>query len=110
AVINLVGKSVNCRYTAANKAEIISSRVEATAAIGRAIQQAIVPPKVWINAGSTAIFGNAGAEVKTEESVVGSGFSPEVCKRWEAAFHQYSTPDTRKILLRIGMVIQSNGG
>ena len=66
AVINLVGKSVNCRYTAKNKAEIIRSRVDATAVIGQAIQRATVPPKVWINAGSAAIFGNSGSEMKVE--------------------------------------------
>ncbi|WP_353126554.1 TIGR01777 family oxidoreductase [Parapedobacter pyrenivorans] len=110
AVINLVGKSVNCRYTAKNKAEIIRSRVDSTAIIGAAIQRADAPPKVWINAGSAAIFGDAGDEVKMEGSLMGNGFSPEVCRRWEAAFHQYDTPDTRKIFLRIGIVIQSEGG
>lgn len=110
AVINLVGKSVNCRYTAKNKTEIIRSRVDATAVIGQAIQRATVPPKVWINAGSAAIFGNSGSEVKVEGAILGEGFSPEVCKQWEAAFHQYETPNTRKIFLRIGIVIQSKGG
>ena len=110
AIINLVGKSVNCRYTAKNKAEIVRSRVDATAIIGSAIQQATAPPKVWINAGSAAIFGDAGDAVKTEDSSVGNGFSPEVCKAWEATFHQYDTPNTRKVFLRIGIVIQSKGG
>ncbi len=110
AVINLVGKSVNCRYTDKNKAEIIRSRTDATEAIGKAIQQATVPPEIWINAGSAAIFGNAGDIIKTENSLVGDGFSPEVCKRWEAAFHRYDTPNTRKVFLRIGIVIQSEGG
>ncbi len=110
AVINLAGKSVNCRYTAKNKAEIIHSRVDSTAVIGEAIQRASAPPKVWINAGSAAIFGDSGDDLKTEESAVGEGFSPEVCKRWEAAFHRYDTLDTRKVFLRIGIVIQSQGG
>ena len=109
-IINLVGKSVNCRYTAKNKAEIIRSRVDATAIIGKAIQQATVPPKVWINAGSAAIFGDGGDAVKTEDSPVGDGFSPAVCKAWEATFHQHGTPNTRKVFLRIGIVIQSEGG
>lgn len=110
AVINLVGKSVNCRYTSKNKAEIIRSRVDATAIIGQAIQQAKVPPKVWINAGSAAIFGDAGSKVSVEGAVLGDGFSPDVCKQWEAAFHQYDTPYTKKVFLRIGIVIQSEGG
>jgi len=110
AVINLVGRSVNCRYTAANKSLIINSRVNATKAIGRAIQQLKTPPEVWINAGSAAIFGNSGSEVKDEYSAAGEGFSPEVCKQWERAFQEYETPYTRKVFLRIGMVLQREGG
>jgi len=110
AIINLVGKSVNCRYTDANKAEIINSRVNATLAIGEAIQSLQHPPEVWINAGSAAIFGDSGAEAKDESSATGQGFSPEVCKAWEKAFNAYYTPKTRKVFLRIGMVLQKEGG
>lgn len=110
AIINLVGRSVNCRYTAANKALIINSRVNATRALGHAIQQLKAPPQVWINAGSAAIFGNSGGEVKDEHSALGAGFSPEVCKAWEQAFREYETSSTRKVFLRIGMVLQREGG
>ena len=110
AVINLVGKSVNCRYTEKNKQEIIDSRVNATLAIGKAIQRSLHPPKVWINAGSAAIFGNGGDAVKDEYSDPGNGFSAEVCKKWEAAFFGIETSFTRKVLLRIGLVFQKNTG
>jgi uncharacterized protein (TIGR01777 family) len=110
AIINLVGRSVNCRYTNANKQEIINSRVDATLIIGKAIEELNKPPEVWVNAGSAAIFGNSGDEVKVEDSPTGNGFSPEVCKAWEKAFTKYDTPKTRKVFLRIGMVLQQNGG
>ena len=110
AVINLVGKSVNCRYTKRNKREIIDSRVKATLAIGTAIQQAVKPPAVWINAGSAAIFGDGRDEIKTELSATGDGFSAEVCKKWEQAFNSIATPLTRKVFLRIGLVFQKNSG
>ena len=110
AVINLVGKSVNCRYTEKNKQEIISSRVQATRLIGEACRDARHPPKVWINAGSAAIFGDTGDEIKNEDSVPGEGFSPEVCKEWEAAFHAIDTPRTRKVFLRMGLVFQKGEG
>nr|WP_294874867.1 TIGR01777 family oxidoreductase [uncultured Pedobacter sp.] len=110
AIINLVGRSVNCRYTKANKQEIINSRVDATLIIGKALGELNKPPEVWINAGSVAIFGNSGDELKVEDSVIGNGFSPEVCKAWEKAFTKYDTPKTRKVFLRIGMVLQQNGG
>jgi NAD dependent epimerase/dehydratase family enzyme len=55
-VINLAGKSVNCRYTEKNRQEIINSRTESTKTIGDAIRQSIVPPKLWINASSATIY------------------------------------------------------
>lgn len=110
AIINLVGKSVNCRYTASNKNEIVSSRVDATSIIGRAIQSLQAPPEVWINAGSAAIFGDSGDIVNDESSAVGEGFSPGVCKQWEVAFYTAQTPVTRKVLLRIGVVLQKDIG
>ena len=110
AIINLVGKSVNCRYTDKNKKEIIASRVDATSIIGKAIIACKNPPKVWINAGSAAIFGDSGSEFKNEDSAVGNGFSPQICKEWEQAFHDAKTPDTRKVFLRIGLVLQQGGG
>ncbi len=75
AIINLVGKSVNCRYTDANKTEIINSRVNATKAIGKAIQGLENPPEVWINAGSAANFRQLRPEMKDEHSATGNGFS-----------------------------------
>lgn len=110
AIINLVGKSVNCRYTAKNRQEIISSRVNSTNILGIAIKGLRFPPQVWINAGSAAIFGNSGSEVKTEDAAVGNGFSPEVCKRWENAFNSHELGHTRKVFLRIGMVLQAKQG
>jgi NAD dependent epimerase/dehydratase family enzyme len=55
-VINFAGKSVNCRYTKKNKKAIFDSRVNATKAIGDAINKAIIPPKLWINAASATIY------------------------------------------------------
>src|SRR6478752_10645796 len=52
-VINLTGRSVNCRYTAANRDEILRSRVESTRVVGGAIARAAHPPRVWLQA-STA--------------------------------------------------------
>jgi uncharacterized protein len=58
-VINLAGKSVNCRYTQKNRQEIIDSRVKATQTIAEAIRQAVTPPKLWINAASATIYSNS---------------------------------------------------
>lgn len=104
AIINVTGKSVNCRYTEKNKQEIIQSRVNSSLLIARAILTCTVPPKVWINAGSAAIYGDGGTHLLTEDAPLGEGFPAEVCKLWEEAFFRIPTPHTRKVLFRIGLV------
>jgi uncharacterized protein (TIGR01777 family) len=110
AIINLAGRTVNCRYTDENKKQIIDSRVDSTNAVGIAINRCAVPPKVWINAGSAAIFGNSGSGVMVEDSPQGNNFSAQVCKQWEETFNDLITPLTRKVFLRIGMVLGKGGG
>lgn len=110
AVINLAGRTVNCRYTEENKKQIIDSRVDSTNAIGIAINRCAVPPKVWINAGSAAIFGNPGEHIMTEDSPQGDNFSAHVCKLWEETFNDIITPLTRKVFLRIGLILGKDGG
>ncbi len=110
AVINLAGRSVNCRHTAAHRAEILASRLDSVRAVGQAICRAAHPPRVWIQAGSLAIYGDAGDTICDETTPAASGFPAEVCQRWEAAFDAEPTPDTRRVLLRIGFVLGRDGG
>ena len=101
-LINLAGKSVDCRYTKQNKEEIISSRVNATKVLGEAINKTINPPKVWINSASATIYRNAEDQAMDEYTgEVGEGFSVGVCQVWENAFNDISNPATRKIAMRI---------
>ncbi|MEZ5285373.1 MAG: hypothetical protein R2712_11325 [Vicinamibacterales bacterium] len=55
-VINLAGRSVDCRYDAANRHAILHSRVASTLAVGRAIAQASRPPRVWLQASTATIY------------------------------------------------------
>lgn len=111
AIINLCGKSVDCRYTEKNKALIFSSRLEPTAIIGEAIAKCTNPPKVWINGASATIYAHSLNKRNTESSKeIGEGFSVEVCKAWEKAFNACVTPKTRKVNLRISMVMGNGGG
>jgi len=110
AVINLAGKSVNCRYNAENRREIIASRVNSVRAIGGAIRNAATPAPVWIQAASLAIYGSPGAAACDENAPHGTGFSAEVCERWEFAFNESVMPSGRKVLLRIGIVLGPGGG
>jgi NAD dependent epimerase/dehydratase family enzyme len=86
-VINLVGKSVNCRYTPKNKKEIFDSRTNATKAIGLAIQQAIHPPELWINAASATIYPHATNEARDESFTdFHNDFSVQVCRNGKILF------------------------
>lgn len=110
AVVNLAGRSVECRHTRKNRREIIKSRVRSVEAVGRAVAACEAPPKVFVQAGSLAVYGDAGRRVCDESAPAGSGFPVEVCLRWERAFDALELPATRKVLLRIGFVLGRDGG
>jgi uncharacterized protein (TIGR01777 family) len=109
-VINLAGKSVNCRYTEKNKQEIFDSRTNATKAIGLAIQQAVHPPAVWINAASATIYPHA-TDTPRDENFTDfhKDFSVQVCQLWENTFYEQRTPFTRKCALRMAITLGTGG-
>lgn len=110
-LINLCGKNVNCRYTPQNKQEIISSRVVPTALLGKAIGGLSHPPKLWINVTSATIYRHAEDHAQDEATgEIGYGFSIDVCKQWEQTFFDTITPATRKVALRMGIVLGHNDG
>lgn len=110
-LINLAGKSVNCRYTKANKKEILESRIRSTLALGAAVIAAEHPPKCWINASSATIYKDSRERPQTEdEGTVGDDFSMTVCKEWERTFEDIPVPATRKVVMRIGLVLGQGGG
>ncbi len=110
-LINLTGKSVNCRYNQKNKEEIIRSRVDSTNVLAQAVKQLQSAPKLWINASSATIYRDSeDKEMDEYTGEVGSGFSVDVCKQWEAAFNKADVPGTRKLMLRISMVLGHGGG
>ena len=110
AAINLAGKHVNCRYTRAALAEIDGSRTDSVAAVGEAIRRCASPPPVWVQAGSLAIYGDAGEAWCDESHPAGKGIPPRTCLKWEAAFAEEAVPQTRKVMLRIGFVLGRDGG
>jgi uncharacterized protein len=111
AVINLAGKSVNCRYNDANKAVIYSSRLESTHIIGKVIEACTVKPKVWLNAASATIYAHSLDRPNTEkDGIIGTGFSVDVCQQWEAAFNAYNDLGVRQIALRTAIVLGEEGG
>jgi uncharacterized protein (TIGR01777 family) len=109
-VVNLTGRSVNCRHDMMNRAEILGSRVRSVEAIGTAIATCKHSPELWIQAGSLAIYGDAGDRLCNESATHGGGFLVEVCEEWERVFRSVELPGTRKVLLRLGLVLGANGG
>jgi len=110
AVVNLTGKNVNCRYTAENLREINESRVHSVQAVAAAIKRCANPPRVWVQAGSLAIYGDAGECLCVETTPPGSGIPVDTCLQWEKAFAEADTPQTRKVFLRISFVLGNGGG
>ena len=109
-MVNLAGRSVNCRYTARNQREIFESRTDATHAIGEAIAKTVDPPKLWINASSATIYRHATDRPQDEYTgEIGKGFSVAVCQKWEKEFFEQRTPLTRKIAIRTAITLGHGG-
>ncbi|NDD40050.1 MAG: NAD-dependent epimerase/dehydratase family protein, partial [Verrucomicrobia bacterium] len=112
AVVNLTGRTVDCRYTATNRRLILESRVNSTQAIGQAIAQCAQPPGVWLNSSSATIYRHtfgpswdeSGADF-TPTPAVKDAFSVEVIHAWERALNEAVTPRTRKVALRTTLVL-----
>lgn len=110
-LINLNGKSVDCRYSEKNKALIYSTRLESTAILGTAIQQAKNPPRLWINSASATIYRHSLDKAMDEYSgEIGTGFSVDVCQKWEQVFNSFLLPSTRKVVIRTSIVLGKKAG
>jgi uncharacterized protein len=112
AVINLAGRSVDCRYHERNRRLILESRIESTRALGEAIARCARPPRVWLNSSTATIYRHAldrpmdeatGEIAATPEAK--DAFSIEVATAWERALDEAPAPATRKVALRSAMVL-----
>ena len=119
-VINLAGRSVNCRYTPENRRLIMDSRVLSTRAVGAAIARAAKPPKVWLQSSTATIYADRYDAPNDELTGVLGGaepnvpdtwrFSIDVAQSWERALDEVRTPHTRKVALRSAMVMSPDKG
>ncbi len=120
ACINLAGRSVNCRYTPANRRTILDSRVRSTQILNQAIAAVGHPPSVWLNASTATIYRHALDRPMDEATGEFGGdepgapdtwnFSIQVAKAWEEAFFSTPTPGTRKVALRSAMTLSPDRG
>ncbi len=119
-LINLAGRSVNCRYNAKNRAEIRDSRVDSTKVLHQAVAAAQRPPAVWLNASTATIYRHALDRTMDEATGDLGGnepgapetwnFSIDVAKGWEEAFFGIATPGTRQVTLRSAMTMSPDRG
>jgi uncharacterized protein len=120
AVVNLAGRTVNCRYTPENLREMTSSRVDSTRAVGEAVAKAENPPRVWLQMSTATIYAHRFDAPNDEATGVLGGAEPDVprywdvsvdiARRWEAELDQADTPATRKVALRTAMVMSPGRG
>lgn len=111
ALINLAGKSVDCRYHEENKRLIIQSRLESTRVLGEAIELVTTKPKVWINSASATIYAHSLEQANSESNhKIGEGFSVNVCQQWEQSFFDFNHLPLRQVALRTTIVLGKDGG
>ena len=120
AVINLAGRSVDCRYHERNLAAMLSSRVESTRVVGEAIAAAVRPPRVWLQMSTATIYAHTYGKPHDEATGTVGGSeagvpalwarSVDIARAWEAAFEAAPTPRTRKVVLRSAMVMSPDHG
>ena len=110
-VINLAGKSVDCRYTEKNKTEILASRIDSTKILNEAILQCKNPPKHFINSSTATIYRHSeDTEMDEYTGEIGNDFSMNVAKTWEKTFYEVETQKTLKTAIRTSIVLGKNGG
>ena len=112
AVVNLTGRSVDCRYTAKNRREIMDSRVNSTRVVGQAIALCKTPPRVWLNSSTATLYQHTFGKPHDESSCemdsatdAKDAFSVEVAQAWERTLEESKTHKTRKVALRTSMVL-----
>ncbi|GAA1798201.1 TIGR01777 family oxidoreductase [Agromyces neolithicus] len=105
-LVNMAGMSVNCRYSDSNRDEILRSRIDTTRALREAVASASRPPAVWLNASTATIYRHAMDRANTEaDGELGEGFSVDVARRWEQEFFADELPRTRRVALRMAIVL-----
>ncbi|NRT15017.1 hypothetical protein HNP99_001364 [Flavobacterium sp. 28A] len=110
-LINLAGKSVDCRYTEKNKKEILLSRIQSTKVLNQAVLACTNPPKHWLNSSISTIYRfSLDKQMSEENGEIGNDFSMNVAQSWEKAFFKTATPNTLKTALRTSIVLGKNGG
>lgn len=118
-LINLAGRSVNCRYTPETRKEIFDSRVNSVRVLGEAIRGVTRPPRIWLQMSTATIYAHTYGPANDENGVIGGNepdapekwrFSIEVATAWERKLDKVVATDTRKVKLRSAVVLSPDRG
>jgi uncharacterized protein len=110
ALVNLVGRTVDCIKTPDHCDEILRSRVEATRVLGEAVRSVSAPPSVWVQMSTAHIYGDPPTARCDEQSATGYGLAPTVGHAWEDAFRAAVLPSQRAVILRTSFVVGRDRG
>lgn len=120
AVINLAGRSVNCRYHKSNLTEMLASRIDSTRAVARAIETASRPPRVWLQASTATIYSHRFDAPNDEATGIIGGHEPdapgywrysiEIAQAWERELAAANTPHTRRVAMRMAILMAPRPG
>jgi len=113
ALINLTGRSIDCRHTKTNRKQILESRIQSTRVLGRAVAACHIPPQSWLNASSMALYGQCfGEEPAHDENspTQSDGFLEEVTLAWEDEFFRHCRDGVRQVALRISFILGRGSG
>jgi len=119
-VVNLAGRSVNCRYHKANLTEMLASRIDSTRAVAQAVETASRPPRVWLQASTATIYAHRFDAPNDEATGIIGGHEPdapgywrysiEIAEAWERELAAASTPGTRRVAMRMAIVMAPQQG
>ncbi len=110
-LVNLAGRSINCRFNSTNRSEILNSRIDSTTVLAKAIQQSKRPPALWVNSSTASLYRQAFDKPMDEwTGEIGTGFTVDVGKKWEQSFFESDLASTRRVALRISIILGKHGG
>ena len=110
-IINLVGESIaNKRWSKKQKKIILDSRLNSIQRISKSLKLINHSPRLIMNASAVGYYKSTSAVID-EEGFAGEDFLSNVCVQWEReATDKFSGQTQQLILLRIGIVLDSNSG
>ena len=115
SVIHLVGENVfGRRWNADFKKLLHDSRILSTQfvveALRRKPQRADGRQKVLVNASAIGFYGPHGDEELAEDSPPGTDFLANLCVEWEKAARAAESAGVRVAMIRVGVVLDKEGG